>query len=91
MRISPVKSRAATATTVAVRAVVRAAGRVRRRAIAGAAGRVAMIAAGVLRVRVAGRGNRAVSEARGISVMIADFATSATSVRRSPRHRVFPW
>ena len=91
MRISPVKSRAATATTVAVRAVARAAGRVRRRAIAGVVRAGMSAAVAVLPGRVAGRGNRADSEARVISVMIADIATSATSVRRSPRHRVFPW
>ena len=88
MRISPGRNRAATATTVAGRAVARAAGRVRRRAIAVGVARVATIAEAVLRGLVAGRENRADSEASATSVRIADFATS---VRRSRRHRVFPW
>ena len=92
MRISPARSRAATAMIGVVRAVVQAAGRVRRRAIV--AVRAAMIATSAavpvvaLRVREGAVQSREVSEVRVASGMIAGFASS---VRRSRRRRVFPW
>ena len=95
MRILPARSRAATAMIGVVRAVVQAAGRVPRRAIV--AVRAAMIATSAavtvaaLRVREGAVQSREVSEVRVASGMIADFVTSATSVRRSRRRRAFPW
>ena len=95
MRILPGKSPVATATIgVAPAGALRAEARVRRRVIAA---RVAMIAtsavapAVVRRVRVAVVQSRVDSEARVASGMIADFATSETSVPPSRRRRAFRW
>ena len=92
MRISPVRSRAASATTAAARAVaLRVADPVRRAANAIVA-RVAMIAAGrVPRGTVAAVESRADSAARAGSVTIVAAVIFATSVRPSRRHRACLW
>ena len=88
MRILQARSRAGSVTTVAARAVGRAADPVLR-AVIGIAGRVAMIAvAGVRRDPVDAAESRENSAALAGSAMIVD---SATSVRRSRRCRACPW
>jgi hypothetical protein len=86
MRILPARSRAANATTVAVRAaVLLAAGRVLRAEI-GIAGRVAMIAAAAHVLRGVAE-SRLDSAGRAGSEMIAAVAISAISVRPNRRRR----
>ena len=96
MRILPGKSPAATVMIgVAPAGALRAEARVRRRVIAAA--RAVMIAtsaavpAVVRRVRVAVVQSRVDSAARVASGMIADFATSETSVPPSRRRHAFRW